>query len=256
VTDSTELPLVRISNLHKRFGQAHVLRGVNLDVKAGQKVALIGPSGSGKTTMLRCVNYLERPSEGHITIGGELVGQKRIGDRHVDMKDRELAAIRARIGMVFQRFNLFPHLTAIENVMIGPTKVLKRSRAETQSLALDLLGKVGLAHKKDSFPEDLSGGQQQRVAIARALAMAPRLMLFDEATSALDPELVGEVLNVMRQLAADGMTMIIVTHEMRFAEDVADHVLFMDNGLVVEEGTAHDIFRAPKEDRTKSFLRA
>jgi ABC-type polar amino acid transport system ATPase subunit len=251
-----DIPIVRIVDLQKRFGPVHVLKGVSLDVRAGQKVALIGPSGSGKTTLLRCINYLERPSGGHISIAGQLIGEKQVGDRYVEMKDREVAAIRARIGMVFQRFNLFPHLTALENITIGPVKVLRRSGAEVQALATELLRKVGLEHKKDSYPDNLSGGQQQRVAIARALAMQPRLMLFDEATSALDPELVGEVLNVMRQLAADGMTMIIVTHEMRFAEEVADRVLFMDDGCVVEQGTPNEIFHHPAQERTRSFLRA
>jgi ABC-type polar amino acid transport system ATPase subunit len=256
VQNPVDMPLVRIVDLQKRFGAVHVLKGVSLDVRAGQKVALIGPSGSGKTTLLRCINYLERPSGGHISVAGELIGEKQMGDRYVEMKDREIAAIRARIGMVFQRFNLFPHLTALENITIGPMKVLRRSSAEARAVATELLRKVGLEHKKDSYPDNLSGGQQQRIAIARALAMQPRLMLFDEATSALDPELVGEVLNVMRQLAADGMTMIIVTHEMRFAEEVADRVLFMDDGRVVEEGTPNDIFHHPTQERTRSFLRA
>jgi polar amino acid transport system ATP-binding protein len=253
---SPDPPLVRIVDLQKKFGALHVLKGVSLDVLAGQKVAVIGPSGSGKTTLLRCINYLERPSGGHVSIAGKLIGEKLVGDRYVEMHDREIAAIRARIGMVFQRFNLFPHLTALENITIGPAKVMKRLGPEVEALAIELLRKVGLAHKKDSYPDNLSGGQQQRVAIARALAMQPRLMLFDEATSALDPELVGEVLNVMRQLAADGMTMIIVTHEMRFAEEVADRVLFMDDGRVVEEGTPDEIFHHPTQERTQSFLRA
>ena len=249
-------PLVRIVDLHKKFGILEALKGVSLDVLPGQKVALIGPSGSGKTTLLRCINYLERPTSGHISIGGELIGEKRVGDRYIEMQDREIAAIRARIGMVFQRFNLFPHLTALENITIGPSKVMKLPGAEVEALATELLRKVGLAHKRNTYPDNLSGGQQQRIAIARALAMQPRLMLFDEATSALDPELVGEVLNVMRQLAADGMTMIIVTHEMRFAEEVADRVLFMDDGRVVEEGAPRDIFHNPTHERTRFFLRA
>jgi ABC-type polar amino acid transport system ATPase subunit len=252
---SETLP-VKIVDLHKRFGPVEVLKGISLDVRSGEKVALIGPSGSGKTTLLRCINYLERPSAGHIYIAGELIGEKRVGDRYVEMKDREVAAIRARIGMVFQRFNLFPHLTALENIMIGPVKILKRPQSEVRPLASDLLRKVGLEHKRDSYPDNLSGGQQQRVAIARALAMRPQLMLFDEATSALDPELVGEVLSVMRQLASDGMTMIIVTHEMRFAEEVADRVLFMDDGRVVEEGPPEQIFHRPAHERTRLFLRA
>jgi polar amino acid transport system ATP-binding protein len=249
-------PLVRIVGLHKRFGELHVLRGVDLVVHAGEKLSIIGPSGSGKTTLLRCINWLERPSDGEILINDHLVGETRRGDRRVEMRDVELARMRARIGMVFQRFNLFPHLTALDNVAIGPIKVLHQPKKEARRDALALLEKVGLATKCDVYPEMLSGGQQQRIAIARALAMRPALMLFDEATSALDPELVGEVLTVIRQLAAEGMTMIIVTHEMQFAEDISDRVIFMDHGQIVEEGPPHQIFRAPAQARTRAFLRA
>jgi polar amino acid transport system ATP-binding protein len=249
-------PLVRVVDLHKRFGAVEVLKGVNLDITAGEKLAIIGPSGSGKTTLLRCVNYLERPSSGEIYIDGEPIGHTRNGARTVVRSDRELARIRARMGMVFQRFNLFPHLSALDNIMIGPVKVAGRNRAEAAAEAEALLAKVGLAHKGHEYPERLSGGQQQRVAIARALAMRPEVMLFDEATSALDPELVGEVLNVMRQLAAEGMTMLIVTHEMQFAEDVSDRVIVMDHGEIVDEGLPHELFRAPSKPRTQAFLRA
>ena len=249
-------PLVQIVGVTKRFGQNEVLRDVHLSVGVGEKVAIIGPSGSGKTTLLRCVAHLERPTSGHVAIGGERIGQKRVGDRWREMSDREIAHMRAGIGMVFQRFNLFPHLTALQNVMLGPTRVLRLRRADVEPLAHELLRKVGLAHKAGEYPERLSGGQQQRVAIARSLAMQPRLMLFDEATSALDPELIGEVLNVIRDLARDGMTMMIVTHEMKFAEDVADRVVFMDHGAVVDEGPPHELFRSPSHPRTQAFLRA
>jgi polar amino acid transport system ATP-binding protein len=248
--------LLQVTGLTKRFGEIAVLSDVDLSVSAGEKVAIIGPSGSGKTTLLRCVAYLERPSAGHIEIAGERIGEKLVNGKWREMPDREIARIRTGIGMVFQRFNLIPHLTAIENVMLGPTRVLKRSRAEVEPVARELLRKVGLAHKASDYPERLSGGQQQRVAIARSLAMQPRLMLFDEATSALDPELIGEVLAVMRDLARDGMTMLIVTHEMQFAEDVADRVIFMDHGRIVDEGPPHELFRSPSHPRTQAFLRA
>jgi polar amino acid transport system ATP-binding protein len=254
--DTGRRPLVRIVGLHKRFGALEVLRGVDLVVRPGEKLSVIGPSGSGKTTLLRCINWLERPSAGEILINDQPIGETRSGDRRVEMRDAELARMRARIGMVFQRFNLFPHLTALDNVAVGPIKVLRQTRQDARRDALALLEKVGLAHKRDVYPDMLSGGQQQRVAIARALAMRPALMLFDEATSALDPELVGEVLIVIRQLAAEGMTMIIVTHEMQFAEDISDRVIFMDHGQIVEEGPPHQIFRAPSHARTRAFLRA
>jgi ABC-type polar amino acid transport system ATPase subunit len=248
--------LLQVFGLTKRFGEIDVVKDVDLSVTAGEKVVIIGPSGSGKTTLLRCVAYLERPTAGHVVIGGERVGEKLVNGRWRDMSDREIARIRTGIGMVFQRFNLFPHLTALENVMLGPTRVLKRSRAEVEPMAMELLRKVGLTHKAADYPERLSGGQQQRVAIARSLAMQPRLMLFDEATSALDPELIGEVLNVIRNLARDGMTMLIVTHEMQFAEDVADRVIFMDHGRIVDQGPPRELFHSPSHPRTQAFLRA
>jgi ABC-type polar amino acid transport system ATPase subunit len=252
----SDAPLVQIIDLHKRFGALEVLKGIDLTVAAGEKVSIIGPSGSGKTTLLRCINWLERPSSGQVLIDGQLIGERLANGRRIEMRDRELAGMRARIGMVFQRFNLFPHLTALENVAVGPIKVLGQPPEQARTEAKALLDKVGLAHKADVHPEMLSGGQQQRVAIARALAMRPVLMLFDEATSALDPELVGEVLTVMRQLATEGMTMIIVSHEMQFAEDVSDRVVFMDHGQIVEQGPPHAIFRAPGHPRTREFLRA
>jgi polar amino acid transport system ATP-binding protein len=248
--------LVQVVGVTKRFGEIEVLKDVDLSVRGGEKVAIIGPSGSGKTTLLRCVAHLERPTSGYVSIGGERIGEKLVNGRWREMSDREIARIRTGIGMVFQRFNLFPHLTSLENVMLGPTRVLKLGRAEAQPLAMEVLRKVGLEHKAADYPERLSGGQQQRVAIARCLAMRPRLMLFDEATSALDPELIGEVLNVMRDLAREGMTMLIVTHEMQFAEDVSDRVIFMDHGRIVDEGPPHELFRAPSHPRTQAFLRA
>src|SRR6202046_1052384 len=256
-TDQTaRTALVEAVGLTKRFGEIDVVKDIDLAVQTGEKVAIIGPSGSGKTTLLRCVAHLERPTSGHVAIAGERIGEKLVDGRWREMSDREIAGIRTGIGMVFQRFNLFPHLTALENVMLGPTRVLKLSRAEAEPLARGLLHKVGLAHKASDYPEKLSGGQQQRVAIARSLAMQPRLMLFDEATSALDPELIGEVLNVMRGLARDGMTMLIVNHEMRVAEDVADRVGFMGHGRIVAEGEPHRLFRSPSHPRTQAFLHA
>ncbi|TFH79912.1 amino acid ABC transporter ATP-binding protein [Pseudomonas kribbensis] len=249
-------PLVRIEGLHKSFGSLQVLKGIDLNVQQGQKISLIGPSGSGKTTLLRCVNYLEEPTQGNIYIDNELIGQRLVGTRKVPMSDKELARMRAEIGMVFQRFNLFPHLSVLDNIILGPLKVQQRNRAEAVELAEDLLNKVGMFVKRDAFPEQLSGGQQQRIAIARALAMRPKLMLFDEATSALDPELVGEVLGVMRKLAEEGMTMIIVTHEMSFAESVSDQVIFMADGNIVEQGPPRRIFRESQIERTRSFIRA
>ena len=249
-------PLVRAVRVGKRFGLLDVLQGVDLDVAPGEVVAIIGPSGSGKTTLLRCIAHLEQPTSGHVEIAGERIGTVLAGGRTRTMTDREIARMRRGIGMVFQRFNLFPHLTALENVMLGPVRVLRRARSEAEPQARELLRKVGLAHKAGDYPERLSGGQQQRVAIARSLAMQPRLMLFDEATSALDPELIGEVLAVMRDLAQEGMTMLVVTHEMGFAEDVADRVVFMDHGRIVEQGPPATLFRAPTHDRTRGFLRA
>jgi polar amino acid transport system ATP-binding protein len=256
VPSAPDEPLVRLQGIHKRFGPIHVLKGIDLDVRAGEKVSIIGPSGSGKTTLLRCINYIEKPSQGHIFVNGHLIGEKVVDQAYVALEDRALARQRAEIGMVFQRFNLFPHLTVSQNIEIGPVKVLKTPPPEARARALELLDKVGLTGKRDAYPEMLSGGQQQRVAIARALAMRPKLMLFDEATSALDPELVGEVLNVMARLASEGMTMIIVTHEMQFAEDVSDRVIFMDDGVIVEEGLPSRLFAAPSHTRTQAFLSA
>ncbi|RYE01855.1 MAG: amino acid ABC transporter ATP-binding protein [Sphingomonadales bacterium] len=248
-------PLVRLDNIHKRFGDNEVLKGVGFDVLAGQKVALIGPSGSGKTTLLRCINYLETPTSGHVYLDGELVGERKTAKGFARASSRDLARIRRRIGMVFQRFNLFEHLSVLDNISLGPIKVRGIDRQAAEARAVDLLARVGLAGKEHSFPSQLSGGQQQRVAIARALAMDPAVMLFDEATSALDPELVNEVLAVMRQLAADGMTMVIVTHEMAFARSVADVVVFMADGRIVEMGPPAQIFDDPQEARTREFLR-
>lgn len=248
--------IVRIEGLRKCYGALEVLKDITLDVMRGEKISIIGPSGSGKTTLLRCINWIEKPSGGHVYIDGNLIGEKLVGGRHVAMDDRELARLRVGTGMVFQRFNLFPHLTALQNITIGPRKVLKMPATEAEAGAMTLLDKVGLTAKRDAYPEMLSGGQQQRVAIARALAMRPKVMLFDEATSALDPELIGEVLAVMRQLAGEGMTMIIVTHEMKFAEEISDRVIFMDHGVVVEQGKPEQLFRSPAQQRTQTFLRA
>jgi len=246
--------MVRAEDVHKHFGHTEVLRGVSMVVHRGDTVVIIGPSGSGKTTFLRCLNHLEKITSGRILIDGELIGYRQEGDRLVEENERAIARKRAEIGMVFQRFNLFPHLTALENVVEAPIHVRHMSRAEAQERAMELLRKVGLADKAHVYPHRLSGGQQQRVAIARALAMNPKLMLFDEATSALDPELVGEVLKVMRQLAEEGMTMVVVTHEMGFAREVADRVIFMDYGVIVEEGPPQQIFNEPVHERTRAFL--
>ena len=248
-------PLLRIVDLHKKFGELEVLAGVSIDVKRGEKVSIVGPSGSGKTTLLRCINYLEKPSGGHIYIDGTLIGEKQVGDRYVHLSDRELAKERQEIGFVFQRFNLFPHLTALGNVTIAPIKVLGLSRDEAEARGRQMLEKVGLGHKITEYPERLSGGQQQRVAIARVLAMQPKLMLFDEATSALDPELIGEVLRVMRQLADEGRTMVIVTHEIQFAGEVSDRVVFMDQGKIVEQGPPKSVLFNPQLPRTREFLK-
>ncbi len=236
--------MVRLEGLSKRFGELEVLRGVDLDVRRGEVVCVIGPSGSGKSTLLRCVNLLEPAEEGRIFLEGEEI----TGGKH------KQDYVCRRVGMVFQQFNLFPHKTALENVSLAPRKVLGRSRGEAEEKGRALLHRVGLADKIDEYPDRLSGGQQQRVAIARALAMEPRAMLFDEVTSALDPELVAEVLNVIRELAASDMTMLIATHEMAFAREVADRVVFLDGGVIVEEGPPEQIFRAPVEARTRQFL--
>jgi polar amino acid transport system ATP-binding protein len=248
-------PIVRAEDVHKRFGHTEVLKGIDLTVQPGQTVVLIGPSGSGKTTFLRCINHLEKIQSGRIYVGGKLIGYRDENGQLVEDTERNIAAQRARIGMVFQRFNLFPHMTALENIIEAPIRVKKLPREQAIEKARELLRKVGLSDKQDRYPSQLSGGQQQRVAIARALAMDPMLMLFDEATSALDPELVGEVLKVMEQLAQEGMSMIVVTHEMGFARHVADRVVFMDEGKVVEEGTPTDIFDSPGHERTQAFLR-
>ena len=264
VTNSTGQPqsqapqpgyIVQAEDVHKRFGHVEVLRGIDLLVKPGETVVLIGPSGSGKTTFLRCINHLEKINSGCIYVGGQLIGYRKQGDRLVEDSERNIAAQRARIGMVFQRFNLFAHMTALENIIEAPVRVKKVPKAEAIEKARALLAKVGLSEKGDSYPSQLSGGQQQRVAIARALAMDPMLMLFDEPTSALDPELVGEVLKVMEQLAMEGMSMVVVTHEMSFARDVADRVIFMDMGRVVEEGSPTEMFDNPQHERTLSFLK-
>ena len=247
--------LVRALNVTKSFGSNEVLKGIDLNVDAKEVVCLLGPSGSCKTTFLRLINQMEILTGGRIWVGGELIGvEDRNGKLHV-RKDKDIARQRARIGMVFQRFNLFPHMTAIENVMEAPVKVKKLRKNDCKKDAQELLEMVGLADRANFYPSQLSGGQQQRVAIARALAMKPELLLFDEPTSALDPELVGEVLAVMRNLANEGTTMIVVTHEMGFAREVADRVVFMDQGVVVEEGAPRDVLLNPKEERTKTFLR-
>jgi polar amino acid transport system ATP-binding protein len=246
--------MVKAEGVHKRYGRLEVLQGIDLEVQPGEVMCLLGPSGSGKSTFLRCINHLDKIDAGRLSVDGELVGYREQGGKLHELPDREITAKRAEIGMVFQRFNLFPHMTAIENVTIAPVRVLKRDREEAYAGARELLARVGLADKLDVYPAQLSGGQQQRVAIARALAMRPKLMLFDEPTSALDPELVGDVLDAMRQLANDGMTMIVVTHEMGFAREVADTVVFMDAGVVVESGAPKEVLGAPKHDRTKAFL--
>jgi polar amino acid transport system ATP-binding protein len=241
--------------LYKNFGSVEVLRGVDLHVKRGQVVCLLGPSGSGKSTLLRCINHLERLNAGELRVYGELVGYRKRKNGLQELSEAAVNRQRRRVGMVFQRFNLFPHMTALENVIEAPTRVLKESRADATANADRLLTQVGLGNKKNSYPAELSGGQQQRVAIARALAMRPELMLFDEPTSALDPELVGEVLGVMRELADKGMTMVVVTHEIGFAREVADTVVFLDGGVIVESGPPSEVLSDPKHARTRDFLR-
>lgn len=247
--------MIRLEAIHKSFGQNHVLRGVDLSIERGEVVCIIGPSGSGKSTLLRCINYLEQPESGRIIIDGQNAYRDVVNGKIKNYSGKKIAATRQKIGMVFQQFNLFPHLSALQNVMEAPTHVKHMKKAEAEAKARSLLGQVGLAEKANQYPEELSGGQQQRVAIARALAMDPEIMLFDEATSALDPELVGEVLDIMRQLAFEGMTMAVVTHEMSFARQVADRVIFMDFGVIIEEGTPQEVFGSPREDRTRDFLR-
>ena len=235
--------MIDIKNLHKYFGKLHVLKGIDLHIAPKEVVVIIGPSGSGKSTVLRCINYLEEPTSGDIVIDGMSV-----------MNSQNLNEIRKEVGMVFQRFNLFPHMTVLENIMLAPQKVRKISAQEAEETALQLLKKVGLSDKASAYPDQLSGGQQQRVAIARALAMKPKVMLFDEPTSALDPEMVREVLDVMKDLANEGMTMVVVTHEMGFAREVGDRVVFMDEGMLVEQGKPDDVFLRAQEERTKAFL--
>jgi polar amino acid transport system ATP-binding protein len=246
--------MVRAEGVHKRFGRLEVLKGINLEVARGEVMCLLGPSGSGKSTFLRCINHLEKINSGRLSVDGALVGYREAGGKLHELPEDEVARIRAQIGMVFQQFNLFPHMTALENVTLAPTRVSGVSRREARDRAVELLERVGLSDKLNIYPVALSGGQQQRVAIARALAMQPKLMLFDEPTSALDPELVGDVLDAMRQLARDGMTMIVVTHEIGFAREVADTVVFMDAGVVVEAGKPAEVLGNPQHERTRDFL--
>ncbi|WP_406415962.1 amino acid ABC transporter ATP-binding protein [Streptomyces sp. NBC_00873] len=246
--------MVHAEGVRKHFGKVAVLQGIDLTVERGQVCCLLGPSGSGKSTFLRCINHLEKLDGGRLSVDGAPVGYRQQGNRLHELKEREIARSRQDIGMVFQRFNLFPHMTAVQNVMEAPVKVAGATRAEAHEDALRLLDRVGLADRADRYPAQLSGGQQQRVAIARALAMKPKLMLFDEPTSALDPELVGEVLDVMRQLASEGMTMVVVTHEIGFAREVADTAVFMDGGIVVEAGAPRQVLGDPRQERTRAFL--
>jgi ABC-type polar amino acid transport system ATPase subunit len=248
-------PMIEIKGLHKHYGPLHVLKGIDLSVGTGEVVCIIGPSGSGKSTLLRCINHLEVAEQGEIRIDGQVAYRDGAEGGFRAHRSRQIAAVRAQVGMVFQNFNLFPHLTAIGNIIEAPVHVLRRPREVARARARELLAQVGLSEKADSYPEELSGGQQQRVAIARALAMDPKAMLFDEATSALDPELINEVLNVMRDLAERGMTMAVVTHEMNFARQVSSRVIFMDHGRIVEQGTPAQLFGAPREQRTQDFLR-
>ncbi len=248
-------PLLRVENLHKSFGNLKVLNGIDTTLERGHKTAVIGPSGCGKSTMLRCINYMETPNQGHIYLDGELFGEKQANGGFVRMTEKELAQQRAQVGMVFQGFYLWPHLSARDNVAIAPMKVRGLTAADAYQLADAMLEKVHMSHKAEEFPERLSGGQQQRVAIARALAQEPKLMLFDEPTSALDPELIGEVLKVIHELADDGRSMVLVTHEINFARDVADWVIFMSDGTIVEEGPPEQVLVAPKHDRLRAFLR-
>jgi polar amino acid transport system ATP-binding protein len=249
-----QTPMVRAEQVHKSFGPVEVLKGIDLEVKAREVFCIVGPSGSGKSTFLRCINHLEKINAGRLSVDGELVGYREKNGKLHELKDREVALKRRDIGMVFQRFNLFPHLTALENVMEAPVQVKGEAKTAARERAEALLARVGLADKARNYPSQLSGGQQQRVAIARALAMEPKLMLFDEPTSALDPELVGDVLDVMRGLAEDGMTMIVVTHEMGFAREVGDALVFMDEGVVVESGHPREVLTNPQHERTRAFL--
>jgi polar amino acid transport system ATP-binding protein len=246
--------MVRAEGVHKRFGHVEVLKGIDLAVAPREVMCVIGPSGSGKSTFLRCINHLEKIDAGRLWVDGRLVGYREHGGKLYELKDREVAAQRRDIGMVFQRFHLFPHMTALENVIEAPMRVKRQDKQAARSRGVELLERVGLGDRVHNYPNQLSGGQQQRVAIARALAMDPKLMLFDEPTSALDPELVGEVLDVMRGLAADGMTMVVVTHEMGFAREVGDTVVFMDDGVVVESGDPQQVLGDPQHERTRAFL--
>ncbi len=246
--------MVHADQVHKSFGSVEVLRGVDLKVRPGEVCCVLGPSGSGKSTLLRCVNHLEKINAGRIWVDGDLIGYAERGGKLHELREKEVAAQRRAIGMVFQRFNLFPHMTALDNVVEAPVRVRREKRSVVRDRAAALLDRVGLGDKMGNYPSQLSGGQQQRVAIARALAMEPKLMLFDEPTSALDPELVGEVLDVMKNLAAEGMTMIVVTHEIGFAREVGDSLIFMDGGVVVESGTPRDMIANPRHERTRAFL--
>jgi polar amino acid transport system ATP-binding protein len=246
--------MVDAANLYKAYGAVEVLKNVSLQVKAGEVTCVLGPSGSGKSTLLRCLNHLEKPDNGTITIDGELIGYRRKGDVLHELGNKAISRQREDLGMVFQGFNLFPHMTVLQNIVEAPARLRRESTTALRARAQDLLDRVGLAEMGDRYPSQLSGGQQQRVAIARALAMQPKVMLFDEPTSALDPELVGEVLDVMRGLAASGVTMIVVTHEIGFAREVADNVVFMDHGVIVETGPPEQVFDAPTHHRTKAFL--
>jgi polar amino acid transport system ATP-binding protein len=246
--------MVKAEGVHKRFGRLEVLKGISLEVRPGEVMCLLGPSGSGKSTFLRCINHLEKIDAGRLSVDGQLVGYRQSGDRLYELREAEVARKRAEIGMVFQRFNLFPNMTALENVIEAPIRVRGVGKSDAVTRATELLERVGLSDKLNAYPAQLSGGQQQRVAIARALAMDPKLMLFDEPTSALDPELVGDVLDAMRELAREGMTMIVVTHEMGFAREVADSVVFMDDGIVVESGAPAQVLSSPQHERTRAFL--
>jgi polar amino acid transport system ATP-binding protein len=252
MSDATAM--VKAEGVCKRFGTNDVLKGIDLEVARGEVMCVIGPSGSGKSTLLRCINHLEQINAGRLEVDGELVGYRQRGDKLYELRDSEVARKRTEIGMVFQHFNLFPHMTALGNIVEAPVRVKKVPKDEADLRGRALLAQVGLEGREDAYPRQLSGGQQQRVAIARALAMQPKLMLFDEPTSALDPELVGDVLDVMRDLAASGMTMFVVTHEMGFAREVGDKLVFMDGGVVVESGTPRDIIANPQQERTQSFL--
>jgi polar amino acid transport system ATP-binding protein len=250
------MPIVVAADVRKTFGSVQALDGVSIEIPTGQVLCIVGPSGSGKSTLLRCINQLERIDSGAIWVDGELIGYRLVGDKLYELTDTEIASQRLTSGMVFQRFNLFQHMTALENIIEGPVTVQKRRRNEAVDEAMALLERVGLSAKRDAYPSELSGGQQQRVAIARALAMKPKLMLFDEPTSALDPELVGEVLSVMKDLARSGMTMIVVTHELGFAREVANEVVFMDRGAIVERGSPQEVLVHPQQQRTRDFIAA